>query len=406
MSGLKQRSVALAIGMGSSLLLSSQLATASGAWYIGLGGGASQLNPDTTTSAFALEEEQGTATGVYLGLDINDWLSAEAAYTDLGEAGLSGDQYIGYTAASIGGIAYIYRNRGMDSRQSGMSGYVRLGLNSITNESDIQLNEADNTAVWIGAGLQYPVTERLGLRAELASFDGDAQVAMASVYWRSRADGDYDSGGGFTTGSSAPRTPVSRDDEFTAEDFDEVEEFESYDVDADSEFDDATMMDSEDPFETEMMDSEDPFETLDAEPGFDDFPVASSAECNAPAAGEPTDASGCAMFTGVVEGVGFDGDTAILTVDSEFLLSSLAMSMNDYPRLTIELQIHTQEYAEPGRAMQLSRERVMAVARFLAAEGVNVQRLRARAFGSAEPRFEDGSPESRRLNNRLALRVL
>jgi hypothetical protein len=100
MSGLKQRSVALAIGMGGSLLLSSQLASASGAWYIGLGGGASKLNPDTTTSAFMLEEEQGTATGFYLGLDINDWLSAEAAYTDLGEAGLSGDQYIGYTAGS------------------------------------------------------------------------------------------------------------------------------------------------------------------------------------------------------------------------------------------------------------------------------------------------------------------
>jgi outer membrane protein OmpA-like peptidoglycan-associated protein len=252
---------------------------------------------------------------------------------------------------------------------------------------------------------------RLGLRAEVASFDGDAQVAMASVYWRSRDDGDYD--GGFTSESASTTTrrgeQVRRDDQFGNDEFEEVEEFEGYELDNgldDSDFDDATMMDSEDPFETEMMGSEDPFETLDSDVGFDEFQVASSAQCNEPAAGEPTDAAGCAMFSGVFEGVEFDGDTAILTTDSEFLLESLAMSMNDYPRLLIELQVHTQDYAEQGRAMQLSRERVMAIARFLASEGVNVQRLRARAFGSAEPRFDDGSAESRRLNNRLALRVL
>lgn len=407
MSGLKQRSVALAIGMGGSLLFSSQMALASGAWYVGLGGGVSKLNPDTTTSAFMLEEEQGSAASVYLGLDINDWLSAEAAYTDLGEAGLSNDQYIGYSAISVGGVAYVYRNRGMDSRQAGLSGYVRLGLNSITNESNIQLNEADNTAVWIGAGVQYPLTDRFGLRAEIASYDGDAQVALASLYWRSRDDGDFD--GGFTTESSASRsTPSStrRDDQFGNDEFGEVEEFDGFDEDvADTEFDDATDLDMDDPFETEMVDAEDPFETLDSDPGLDGFPVASSAECNEPAPGEPTDASGCAMFTGVFEGIEFDGDTAILSIDSGFLLQGLATSLNDYPRLVVELQVHTQDYAEQGRAMQLSRERVLAIARFLVSQGVDVQRLKARAFGSEEPRFNDTSTESQRLNNRLALRV-
>ncbi|MFK8077907.1 MAG: OmpA family protein [Granulosicoccus sp.] len=464
MLGLKQRSVALAIGMGSSLLFSSQMAFASGAWYIGLGGGASKLNPDTTTSAFMLEEEQGSAAGIYLGLDINDWLSAEAAYTDLGEAGLSNDQYIGYTAISVGGVAYVYRNRGMDSRQSGLSGYLRLGLNSVTNESNIQLNEADNTAVWMGAGVQYPLSDRFGLRAEVASFDGDAQVALASVYWRSRDDG---STGGFTAGSSTEGSTSSstrRDDQFGNDDFGETDEFDSFDVDgevANADFEDATdlvlddpfesdtfdgndpfetdaldgndpfesdtfdgndpfetdaldgndpfetdTVDGNDPFETELLDGNDPFETLDADPGLDGFPVASSTECNEPAVGEPTDAAGCAMFTGVFEGIEFEGDTAILSIDAGFLLQNLAMSMNDYPRLVIELQVHTQNYAEPGRAMELSRERVLAIARFLASQGVDVQRLKARAFGSEDPRFDDASPESQRLNNRLALRVM
>ena len=213
---------------------------------------------------------------------------------------------------------------------------------------------------------------------------------------------------------------LARDDQFGNDEYGEVEEFDGFDVDgevADAEFEDATgldtddpfetdMADADDPFETEMMSAEDPFETLDADPGLDGFPVASSAECNEAAAGEPTDAAGCAMFTGVFEGIEFDGDTAILSIDSGFLLQGLATSLNDYPRLVVELQVHTQDYAEPGRAMQLSRERVLAIARFLVSQGVDVQRLKARAFGSEEPRFNDASPESQRLNNRLALRVL
>ena len=394
MTGLKQHTIALAIGMSGSLLLASPVAAAGGAWYVGVGGGISNLSPDTASSSFALEEEQSQAASVYLGLDINDWLSAEAAYTDLGEAGLTGDQYIGYTAASVGGIAYVYRNRGIDARQAGLSGYVRLGLNSITNESGIVLNEADNTAVWIGAGVQYPLGSRFGLRAEVSSFDGDAQVAMASVYWRSKDD--VTSGGGFSARVPDPVAPTTPSPQSRAD------EFESYDNNNGG-FSDP---DFEDPFATDSMDSVDPFGT-DQNADFNaGFPVASSGQCDAPAAGEPTDAQGCALFSGVVEGVEFGADSAFLTPDSEYLLQSLAVSMNDHPRLVIELQVHTQDYAEPGRAMQLARERVMGVARFLAAQGVNVQRLRARAFGSTEPRFNDGSAASRRLNNRVSLRVL
>ncbi|MFT5894132.1 MAG: hypothetical protein ACI8VW_000999, partial [bacterium] len=132
MSRLTQRAIAL--GMSAGMMFSSH---AISAWYVGLGGGVSKLTPDTTSSAFTLEDEEGQPAIAYVGLDINDWLSAEAAFTDLGAAGLSGEQEVGYTAASVGGIAYVYQNRGMGARQAGLSGYVRLGLNSITNESQI-----------------------------------------------------------------------------------------------------------------------------------------------------------------------------------------------------------------------------------------------------------------------------
>lgn len=389
MSGSTQRAIALVLSMSGGMMFSGH---AIAAWYVGLGGGLSKLSPDTVDSPFTLEEEQGQAATAYVGLDINDWLSAEAAFTDLGAAGLSGEQEISYTSASIGGIAYVYKNRGMGGRQGGLSAYVRLGLNSITNESEILLNEADNTAIWIGAGMQYPIGARLGLRAEVASFDGDAQVAMASIYWRSKSDGG--GRGGLIAGGQRSGPAIETSNAETGDSgFDEVEAFDGYDTNS------VLMTDAGDGFGADTIDPS-------ATRATNNFDSVSSAECLEPSVGEPSDAAGCALFTGVVEGVEFQVGTARLTPNSESLLESLARSLNDHPTLIIELQVHTEAYAEQGRAMQVSRERVLTVARLLAGEGVNTQRLRARAFGSAQPRFENNSTGSRRLNNRIALRVL
>jgi OOP family OmpA-OmpF porin len=389
MSGSTQRAIALALGMCGGMMFSGQ---ATSAWYVGLGGGLSKLSPDTAGSAFTLEEDQSQAATAYFGLDINNWLSAEAAFTDLGATGLSGEQEIAYTAASVGGIAYVYNNQGMDGRQSGLSGYVRFGLNSITNESQILLNAADKTAVWLGAGVQYPIGARLGLRAEVASYDGDAQVAMASIYWRSKDDGGG-RGGSITGGQRATPSVKRSNVESRSGGFAEVEAFEGYDNN------NALTTDSGDGFDTATID---PGTVSDA----NNVDIAFSAECNAPALGEPSDGAGCALFTGVVEDVEFQIGSSRLTPNSEYVLESLALSLNNNPALVIELQVHTEAYQEQGRAMQISRERVLTVARFLAGQGVDTQRLRARAFGSAQPRFENNSAESRRLNNRVALRVL
>ena len=388
MSGSKQRALALALGMSGGMMLSGH-AMAVGAWYVGVGGGVSMLSPDTTGSPFTLDEEQSQTGTAFAGLDINDWLSAEVAYTDLGFAGLSSEQEIGYTAISVGGIAYVLGNRGMDERQSGLSGYVRLGLNSITNESQILLNEADNTAVWVGAGIQYPLGARFGLRAELASYDGDAQAAVASIYWRSKDDGGR-RGGLISGGQRSTPSVVVPDEQTRNGGYKPVEEFDEYKTERDV-----------------AVNTRGP-EIIDPRGSGinNNYNLAPSAECNAPSVGEPKDATGCALFTGTVEGVEFQVGGSQLTPDSEYILDSLALSLNNHPRLVIELQVHTEAFSERGRDMQISRERVRTVARYLAGQGVDVKRLRARAFGATQPRFANSSPESRRLNNRVALRVL
>jgi len=163
---------------------------------------------------------------------------------------------------------------------------------------------------------------------------------------------------------------------------------------------------ADDEFDTEILGSDDEFDTAMIDPDSVDTSFASTAECNEPATGEPTDPAGCALFTGIVEGVDFQFGTASLTPQAELALDNLAASLRQYPNLTIELQTHTEQFGQSGVAMQLSRERALSVARYLTEQSVSVERLRARAFGSTQPRFDNDSPEGRRMNNRVALRVM
>ncbi len=200
------RVTACAVVLGSSVLFTLPVHAEPGQWYVGVGAGITRLTPDTDGSDFTLDDDGSMAAGLYLGMDVNDWLGIESAYTDLGEAGLSGDETVAYSALSLGGVAYVLGERDARRRQNAWSGYVRFGLNKISNESDIQLDKEDNTALWLGAGIQWPVGPTWGVRGELTSFDGDSQAAMASVYWRPTAGRTRSSDIARLPPAPAPRT--------------------------------------------------------------------------------------------------------------------------------------------------------------------------------------------------------
>lgn len=384
------RVTAIAVFLGSSVLSTLPVHAQTGQWYLGAGAGISRLTPDTDGSDFTLDDDGSMAAGLYLGMDVGEWLGIEAAYTALGEAGLSGNETVGYTAISLGGIAYVLGEREARRRLDSWSGYVRFGLNKISNESDIQLDKEDNTALWLGAGVQWPVGPTWGFRGELTSFDGDAQAAMASVYWRPTARR--------TRSDDIARVPPAPSAPPIVKEKAPVDKPSTSPVDVSAS---ATVeVPVSKPVDTPPPR---PLSTTQA-PAQLSGPSVST--CAVPAAGEPLDAQGCALFSGVLQGVEFEGDTTTLTPVGETLLSRMAGSLNRYPELVVEIRVHTQTYPDPERARNLSRERAVAVARFLVAQGVDVKRLKARAFGSTQPRAGNDTPGGRRLNNRVELRVL
>lgn len=355
-----------------ALVLAGSAHAFEGTWYLGAGAGMSRLAPDTDGSDFTLTDDASVAANVYLGLDVTDWLSAEVGYTDLGEATLSGSEKIGYSAFSVGAVGYVLGHREADERQEGLSGFLRLGLNSMDNSATIALDKSDSTSVWLGAGVQWPLGRQWGLRAELSSYDGDAQAALASIYWRSKGRD------GARAAIPEPQAPPAMKKPAVT----------------------VTPVPKPKPLITPDKPAAVPTPQQPAKT------PALSADCSVPAAGEPTDANGCALFSGVLAGVEFVSGSAKLAPQASAQLDTLAESLNQHPDLVIEIQVHTDESLGADGSMALSRERVLSVARYLAGQSVNVKRLRARAFGATMPRADNNTAAGRKLNNRVVLRVL
>jgi len=333
-------------------------------WYAGVGTGLSGLTPDTDRAALDLEDDTSTALVGWMGRDVGRRLSLELGVADLGEAGISGNHTVGYRVASLGVLAHVVGDAGGIARRDGVSVYLRAGLSYIDNDSSLQLQRADDTAVWAGTGIEWPVGRGWGLRGELTRYDGDARAAWVGVYARSgtvgtrRDDGRLPpprvpAGDGSSTVRSTPIGPSPSPSPAAPAV--------------------ATPVPMPAPLPGPL-----PGPTLASEPV---RPVG----CVDATADEPRDERGCARFAGVLDRVEFIGATARLTPVAERALVRLAARLEGHPGTVVELRVHVAPMLTEAAALRLSRERAIAVARRLAQAGVPVPQLRARAFGDRQP---------------------
>ncbi|MGI4740550.1 MAG: PA14 domain-containing protein [Janthinobacterium lividum] len=87
-------------------------------------------------------------------------------------------------------------------------------------------------------------------------------------------------------------------------------------------------------------------------------------------------------------------------------LDTLAMALASRPTLRLEVQGHTDNQGDPSINQQLSRRRADAVCRYLAAQGVAAERLRAVGYGGSRPVADNRQPDQRPRNRRVVLRPL
>jgi len=113
--------------------------------------------------------------------------------------------------------------------------------------------------------------------------------------------------------------------------------------------------------------------------------VDSSDSCPDTKAGEPVLADGCALFGDSVAGLSFFPDTDRLTVSARGVLDSVADALDNKSDIRVTIAVHTAPASDANAAMFLTRQRTIAIIRYLSDKGIDATRLRPEAFGDTQP---------------------
>lgn len=87
-------------------------------------------------------------------------------------------------------------------------------------------------------------------------------------------------------------------------------------------------------------------------------------------------------------------------------LDALSTTLNQNPKLIIQLEGHTDVQGDPKKNMQLSKDRLESVKKYLVQKQISGSRIKTKAFGGSQPISNLNTPEAHRLNRRVAMRVL
>ncbi|MBK8248828.1 MAG: OmpA family protein [Gemmatimonadetes bacterium] len=123
----------------------------------------------------------------------------------------------------------------------------------------------------------------------------------------------------------------------------------------------------------------------------------SAARCPTP----PPPALGC---NSVIHGIGFGFDSAVITPESEPVLSMLYDGLRNDPSTAILLEGHTSSEGTEAYNLSLSQRRAAAVVADLVRRGIPAGRLRAAGIGEAHPIATNDDESGRSLNRRVEVR--
>ncbi|MFK7855954.1 MAG: OmpA family protein [Granulosicoccus sp.] len=183
------RKLMLKAAVASVLTLISASALALGdQWYLGVGGGASLLQPNPIDRNIDVEEEQGQVATFFIGRDFDERSSGQLQLHSLGEAMFdsSPTDIATYYAADASVLYRFYdsRDRARPGKVFGASLYGRFGLGFIERDSDLPLNNDSQVYFGAGAGIETYLSNNLALRLESLYHETDVGSATLSLVGR------------------------------------------------------------------------------------------------------------------------------------------------------------------------------------------------------------------------------
>ncbi|NNM05395.1 MAG: OmpA family protein [Gemmatimonadetes bacterium] len=113
------------------------------------------------------------------------------------------------------------------------------------------------------------------------------------------------------------------------------------------------------------------------------------------------------METGefTTRGIYFDTDSDVLRPESTPVLEEMLTTLSTHEDLEILIEGHTDDTGEDAHNLDLSERRAQSVVSYLTRNGIDPDRLDAVGMGETQPFADNSTPEGRKQNRRVVLRV-
>jgi outer membrane protein OmpA-like peptidoglycan-associated protein len=104
----------------------------------------------------------------------------------------------------------------------------------------------------------------------------------------------------------------------------------------------------------------------------------------------------------ITQQIQFEFNKAIIKGDISFrILDEVAQVLRDNPKITVEVQGHTDNVGNAAYNQKLSQSRAEAVRAYLISKGIEARRLTAKGYGMKQPLVPNNSDANRALNRRV-----
>jgi len=120
----------------------------------------------------------------------------------------------------------------------------------------------------------------------------------------------------------------------------------------------------------------------------------------------PVNEIGCSLFDRILKNIEFGPGDHRLNLKSRDSLAQLVAQLKAHPTITIRLSGHTDNRGSAADNLDLSKRRVMAVVRYLVANGIPANRIRPIGYGESQPIVSNAKAAGRAVNRRIEMSIV